>query len=210
MPAQPLDPAGPTPAGPPTGPVRKPESPWYMVLAGVIVLGLGGKAAYWVIGDAWRGIASPSWETTQGTVVQSGLDRSYSTRAGAKYSLAIAYRYSADGRDYENDRLSFPEWSASGSESHYSRELRGKYPLGGACTVYYNPRNPAESCLEPGPNVLFIVVMGPLAIGLLAIAIRVLGRGIRGVREERANEGRPKVPDIPPRDGEGEAGPGPA
>lgn len=208
MSVPPPDPTGPAPAEKPAGPASKFESPWYMVLAGVVILGLGGKAAYWVVGDTWRGVASPTWETTQGTVVQSGLGQAYSSRVGAKYSLAVVYRYSVDGREYENDRLSFPEWSASGSESYYRKQLESKYPLGGSCTVYYNPGNPAESCLEPGPSILFIVVMGPLAIGLLALAVFVLRMGVRGVRDHRANEGRVKVPDVPGGDGAG--GPGPA
>ena len=62
------------------------------------------------------------------------------------------------------------------------RKLTAKYPVGGPCTVYYNPANPATSCLEPGVNYLLLIVGVPLVLGLLAAAVGTIRYGLWELR----------------------------
>jgi hypothetical protein len=149
------------------------------ILIGLLPLGLGIKGAHWVIGESRQGPASLSWAKTEGVVVRTGLARSYS-RGGDRYSLQVVYRYTIDGREYQNDRISFPETRGGGDEEYYRRRLSAKYPVNKPCVVYYNPSSPAESCLEPGTNYFFLVLGGALSLLLLGGGLYCLVRGIRG------------------------------
>jgi hypothetical protein len=100
----------------------KHDSPWVLILVGLILLGLAGRGAYWVIGDFWQGIASLRWPKTQGVVVETWLERSTS-RGGTQNSLKVVYRYAIAGKEYENNRISFPETRDAGDEAHYRRLL---------------------------------------------------------------------------------------
>jgi Protein of unknown function (DUF3592) len=152
---------------------------WIFILIGVLPLGLGIKAAHWVIGDSWQGLASLNWAKTEGVVIRTGLARSYA-RGGDQYSLQVLYRYTIDGGEYQNDRISFPETRGGGDEDYYRQQLNTKYPVNKPCVVYYNPSNPAESCLEPGANYLFLVMGSAMSLLLLGGGLYCLVRGIRG------------------------------
>lgn len=155
----------------------KAEPSWVPVVGGVIGLALAGWAAYWVGSNSWNGLVSPGWEQTQGTVLRAGLEQS-----GLQYGPKVVYRYDVDGHAYENVRISFPDTRDSGSTAIQLRKLTAKYPVGGPCTVYYNPANPATSCLEPGVNYLLLIVGVPLVLGLLAAAVGTIRYGLWELR----------------------------
>lgn len=161
----------------------KRESPWIPIVVGLVLgLGLTARAAYWLVGDSWQGFASLRWSQTSGVVVQTGLEQWTSSRTGNSYRLVVVYRYSVEGREYQNDRVSFPEKRASGDREYYQRQLNTKYPVGRTCTVCYNPDNPSESCLEPGTSLFFMIMIGLLTVGLLAGSLATIAYGIRELR----------------------------
>jgi hypothetical protein len=151
----------------------KAEPPWVLIMGGVIGLALGGWAAYWVGSNSWNGLVSPGWEQAQGTVLQARLEWS-----GRQLAPTVVYRYDVGGQTYENDRISFPYTHSSGSAEILHRKLTAKYPAGGSCTVYYNPANPATSCLEPGVDYLLLIVGVPLALGLLTAGVVTIRYGL--------------------------------
>jgi hypothetical protein len=156
---------------------------------------LGAWVAYWVIGDTWRGLTSLGWAKTQGVVIETGLKRSHS-RSDWQYSLKVVYRYAVDGREYQNDRISFPERRGGGDEAYYQRQLDRKYLVGRPCSVYCNPGDPAQSCLEPGASVFFVVVIGFVTLLLLCGGVGCLAVGMRGLRQGRAAGGAPRRPRL--------------
>ena len=57
----------------------------------------------------------------------------------------VEYQYVVNGYTFVSDTVSY---KAPGSS--YSRRTVRKYPVGKQVTVYYDPRNPRYSVLEPG------------------------------------------------------------
>jgi hypothetical protein len=147
------------------------NSPWTFIVGGLCLFALGSYASYWVISDSWQGLASLGCQKTAGVVLRTGLNKSTSTRAGNQYALKVSYSYKVADQDYQNDRISFPETRGSGEEAYYQRKSDASYPVNKECAVYYNPRNPAESCLEPGPNYFFLIMIGFVSLLILLTAL---------------------------------------
>jgi hypothetical protein len=62
---------------------------------------------------------------------------------------------------------------------------RRSAPVDQPCTVYYNPRKPAESCLEPGTSVYFLVAIGLVTLLFLLGAWGCFSSGIRRLKTTR-------------------------
>lgn len=178
---------------------KKKDSPAVLILVGLACVGLGIMFLSLLVQTAWKGLASLTWEKAEGIIVRTGLDKSwYSTRGGQQYSLQVVYRYTVDGKEYQNDRISFFETRGGGSEDYYQQQLDTKYPRNCPHVVYYNPSNPAESCLEPGANYFYLtlgLVILPLVIFGGSLCIR---QGLRGL-EETKNRGRTADGNSPPQ-----------
>jgi len=106
--------------------------------------------------------ASTGWDTVEGVILDSKLDRSDSSDSGASYSADILYEYHLDGAKLNGSRVSFGELS-SGDASDASRVL-SRYPEGTKVQVYYNPDDPFDAVLEPGMNkgVWFLPAFGAI------------------------------------------------
>ncbi len=153
-----------------------------MIVVGLVVgLGIAGRAAYSVVGDSWQGLASLRWSQTQGVVVQTGLDKWFG-RGGYSFVRLVIYRYNVNGREFQNNRIGFPNQRVSGDESIVMSQLNSRYPVGGPCTVYYNPKDPSQSCLEPGVNLFFMVFLGVFSVVFLAVGVLCALYGIRELR----------------------------
>jgi hypothetical protein len=116
---------------------------------------------------------SPGWETIDGTVLKAGLERS-----GLKYSPTVVYQYFVGSESYENNRISFPDTRSGGDSEIALKRLTAKYSPGGSCREYYNPDNPALSCLEPAMSYLMLCVLGPGSIGLVVLAVGTIKYGL--------------------------------
>jgi hypothetical protein len=154
--------------------------PWGPVLGALVILagGIGFACGMiYVLHPARPGVASQTWPTTQGVVLAH--ERHFLRRNGGIWpyyyeGFLVKYTYQVAGVVYVNNRRSFRERDVEAdgfSENEGGRrELNERYPPGGPCTVYYNPDNPAESCLEPGA--------GPTAFVLGTVSALLLGLGI--------------------------------
>lgn len=118
-----------------------------------------------------QAVASASWPATEGRITRSRLE----VRAGDKGSSLTAdveYEYDLDGRTLVGSRV----WIGDGYSSSPGTEHRdavNRYPVGREVQVYYEPEDPDESVLEPGPNwsSLLLVLLGLvfLSIGSLVL-----------------------------------------
>ncbi|MCU1231892.1 MAG: hypothetical protein JWO97_4776 [Acidobacteria bacterium] len=117
---------------------------------------------------------SRNWPQVPGIIVVSDLQRSNHSDGGLMYRPEVTYRYCVDGSEIIANRTRFGgrvelSWSAPAV-----RTVR-KYPVGSEVVVYYNPNDPADSVLEPGPGgILFAgAAFGALfaAIGVCALPI---------------------------------------
>lgn len=96
--------------------------------------------------------ASKKWPRIQGKVVESGTQR-MSGFEGIATAASVRYTYEVDGREYMSDRISMGQYGTGGG-GHAKAEA-AKYPVGKIITVHYDPKNPAQSVLEPG-GALFL------------------------------------------------------
>jgi hypothetical protein len=133
------------------------------------------------------GVACQSWPTTPGIFVRP-TPAVLGGRGGNipqwYDGLVVTYQYTVDGRLYFNSKRGSPVAPLDGfpDNAEGRRELKVRYPRGKACTVYYNPNNPAESCIEPRDpgRVGLIVSIGALALLILSLGILFLVTAIRG------------------------------
>lgn len=117
----------------------------------LVILLLSLFAAIRGIANLRAGRASESWPTTQGTIRTSEV-RVTKTFEGPIYKVDIKYKYRANGEDHWGDRLHF-----QGVQGEYIFDFRDEadslareYPLGRLVTVYYDPKSPERSTLNPG------------------------------------------------------------
>ena len=124
-----------------------------------LVLALCG--AIWL----WRVIVMRSWPVIPGLILSSQVEMMEWRRP---FGFRVIYRYEVDGREYRSNRIK--TFSPSSSSPWLARKVVDRYPSGSTVSVRYNPKNHAESIVEPGGlgPLIFIVVAG--AFLLIAVS----------------------------------------
>jgi hypothetical protein len=139
-------------------------------IVAVVCLGFACFGAAFIgigIFDWTRAADSASWPTVQGTVIESRVVVTTSTRKGRtqhSHSARMVYRYEVDGREYEAHRLSF-RVHMGGEDA--AQETVAAYPVGARVDVRHSPADPSLACLVPGTDAWQAL---PLGVGALAIA----------------------------------------
>lgn len=156
--------------------------------------------------DGWNryksGKASQNWPSTEGVILSSEVktDLGKSDDADPKYKAAITYRYGVKGYEYTGERVSFA--GQTFLEKGKADSLIMRYNSGKRVKVYYNPKTPHVSVLEPG------TASGPpfISIALVLIILFFLFKIFRGtLRKKTAGRGM-DTPSFTPQ----EPAPGPA
>jgi hypothetical protein len=120
---------------------------WVSALLGiglvVVVFSIGCTGVVW---QACR------WPTTRGRVVSTGV-RSFEFSSGegsssTRYKPNVVYRYEVNSQQYSGDKVNY-DLLASGMSESYAQKIAAQYQVGQEVTVYYNPKNPADSMLNP-------------------------------------------------------------
>lgn len=152
-------------------------------IVGILVGGLmlvGGYFLTYRIGKPLRdrAAASTAWPATEGWITASRVERVKQRGEGKEtYTADITYEYSVDGRNFEGDRVWFGD-DYSASDASAFRAAVGRYPVGSAVKVHYDPAEPAESVLEPGPtwsgSILYFIGLGLMTLGGL-VALSAVG-----------------------------------
>ena len=142
----------------------------------VLLLGLGASA--WGVWEIASGLASNSWPTARGRIIESGVVE-VPQQYGYTYHAVIRYRYEVGGRQYVGKRVSF---HGSPMAQPQSRQLAARYSVGSGVTVYYAPNHPGDAVLEPGMSrgdclrtaaiTFWLPAMGLLLLWLAARARR--------------------------------------
>jgi hypothetical protein len=114
-----------------------------------LVLGLAGLG--WGGAELVQGWLSQSWPTTEGVVTDSRILIGYDSEGNASHEVRISYSYVVDDVTYTADRLSAASHFASG-DLRRAEEFSLQYGRGTAVTVTYDPRNPEQAVLQPGPQ----------------------------------------------------------
>lgn len=151
------------------------EAP-HQALFSLIFLAAGMGGLCLLIYSVHLGYQSSAWPTTSSRIIRSEVAWTQSTSSSSKstpYAL-IYYSYSVNGRDYNNDRISFDNVSSSREAVEV---LVAQYPAGAEATVSYQPETPENSVLQPGipyrqcavALVIFVAFGG---FGLLALFMK--------------------------------------
>lgn len=135
----------------------------FILAMGVWMIQLGRKATA-------KAKLAPDWPTTQGKVIESEVKKR--PGANAKFRFKIKYEYDVNGKRYANNTIAIGGEIRSGRISAEKRQAQ--YPEGSIHTVFYNPDDPTEACLEPvveggGRMELYGGIVG-IIIGALLIA----------------------------------------
>lgn len=153
-------------------------------IAGLIVGSLMLVSGYFLadrIGKPMRAqaAASVSWPTTEGQITVSRVEKNEARKGGATYTAVITYQYSLDGQTFEGDRVWFgDDYSVSNAFASAFRAAVRRYPVGKAVKVHYDPDEPGDSVLEPGPtwsgSVFYFIGLVLMTLGSL-ILVSALG-----------------------------------
>jgi hypothetical protein len=118
-----------------------------------------------------RANASVDWPTAQGTVTESRVHHTTSSKRGHvrhHHAAHVVFRYTVDGREFTASRITFRTTTSSESAA---RERVAAYPVGATVTIHHAPDDPALACLEPGAGDWQWL---PLAIGGVVVAVGAL------------------------------------
>lgn len=123
------------------------------------------------------------YATTQGVVMHAHVAREISSKGRSVHRPDIRYAYEVDGRRFESVRYRYNEGATSDSE--WAARVVRDLPAGGAVTVRYDPRDPAESVLDArinGSDLLLPLFMTPFNVVLVALWWFVGGWALGKVR----------------------------
>jgi hypothetical protein len=105
----------------------------------------GGSIASCGVVQIQEGSAMQSWTRGDATVLTSQVRRQKHT--DLDYLVAdVSYRYSADGREFTNDRIQLGA-AIRGTVTELETVIN-RYPVGATVDVYYDPDSPASAVLE--------------------------------------------------------------
>ena len=156
--------------------------------------------------DGWSryksGKASQNWPSTEGVILTSELktDLGKSDDVDPKYKAAITYRYAVEGYEYTGERVSFA--GQTFLKKPKADSLVKRYNRGKRVKVYYDPKTPHVSVLEPasasGPPIISIM--------LVLIILFFLFKVFRGYLKKKKSVQKNDIPSFTPQ----EPAPGPA
>jgi len=130
--------------------------------------------------DILQGLNSRNWPTTEGKIIDSGVQAQQSMDdegfTSTTYGASIRYTYNVSGQEIEGARRSFTEVRTNSVRR--AEAILARYPQGSSVTVYHHPDNPSLSVLEPGVGwfsyVGLIILLGFLGFGILG-ALGLIG-----------------------------------
>lgn len=110
---------------------------------------LGAVLLVWESRTLQAGMARLRWPTVSGTVITSER-----VADGPKnYKPLIRFSYQVEGAIFHNQTmLKVPGFGPKSNKEDVADKLVLEYPVGRAVKVYYNPLNPVEADLRPGPG----------------------------------------------------------
>ncbi len=111
-----------------------------------------------VYGFARAADAKRRFVPAEGRVIESRVDAHFDSD-GNTYGFKIRYTYEAGGTTHEGNRYAFGEMKSSDGQAR-ARELVQQHPAGSPITVYFDPKDPADSVIvrDPDPSLYFMIL----------------------------------------------------
>ena len=140
------------------------EAIW-LILIGLIFVGIGGAAVVSALVDLRSGKRTAAWPQVKGKVLTACVVESHS-ESGTSYSASVKYEYAVDGIRHTSDRIKFG-WESADEQS--AKGTAERYPAGSPVTVYYEPQKPSLSVLEREIQVgsdIFVLLFALVVFGV--------------------------------------------
>lgn len=140
---------------------------------GILFLVLGCAVVLYVKYLQRKAKQSLSWPSVEGEIVHSEVVQKSS--GGGVYSTSttfradVQYRYQVRARSYRGDKVCVGIDIGTGSQDR-AEERCARYQVNSPVTVYYNPGDPQEACLErilDAPYFLYILAGAWIFFGLV-------------------------------------------
>ncbi len=130
---------------------------FFTIIWSVVTLGFDAGIVYllfWNVRSYW-------YVETNGTITHSRLATSQDSEGDTSYRPEIEYDYEIGGQMRHGTKRRFGEMSISGSGVRQTvQRILDRYPVGAKTSVYYDPRHPDWTVLEPGLNGMdFFIVL---------------------------------------------------
>ncbi len=149
----------------------------WMVVPMAFALGLAAFMAWRHVQKEQR---SQSWPCTPGEILRSGIKKESLGSAmliggTAVWVPNVEYAYSVHRRTCTGNQVAFGGFLYT-SVPDRAEAKASEYPVGKHVSVFYDPKNPALSCLErtPGgawPGYVAVALLAGSAVALLGLAV---------------------------------------
>lgn len=120
---------------------------------------------FFLIRPTFRILSARSWTQIPCTILSSEV-KTHDNSEGDTYSVAITYRYTFGGNEYQSSRYDFFGGSSSGYGA--KQAIVSRHPPGSVRSCFVDPDNPPQAVLERG----FTAVMW---FGLIPVSFMLVG-----------------------------------
>ncbi len=111
-----------------------------LLSAGIILIVVESK-------NVTHAMATKRWPTVQGRITSINVLQSGGIRPRIKYAYKVGHQDLKDETDYH-----FPYLGMSSTRKEVAHKITSGFETHKPVVVYYNPEDPAESYLKPGPT----------------------------------------------------------
>ena len=131
------------------------------------------QAILWCLYKVWLGNRSSNWPSVVGKISEVNIaHRPGSEGGGAEYQPRVRYLYAVHGTQYENNsgiHRVLNDWGTKQQAEHEVARYAGREDV----RVFYNPRRPSMSVLEPGVSLSLLWLI-PFASLLIVIGLHLV------------------------------------
>jgi hypothetical protein len=142
---------------------------WFLAALGVIAFGFGVWGAY-------HGQQTTRWPRADAEIVDAKLTQHEREtrdvqRPDRWTTFDVHYLYRVEGKTYLGGGIE--PYAFNMQNSAGAKKMAVQFPIGGRAPVVYNPENPAEAYLMPGPSSFSLLL---LALGVVFWLVALLAR----------------------------------
>jgi hypothetical protein len=131
------------------------------VAAAALLVGVAITA--WTLWHIRLGLAARRWPTAAGEIIGVTVRERTDLEAAQQFEAVVVYRYRGDGLPYRGEGARYGSGVLGATADWVAAKVSKRYPPGAAVRVYYDPKRPEVSVLEPGVSVITLLT---LAVGL--------------------------------------------
>ena len=140
----------------------------------VLLLCLGLAPIWWTVSVFRAARASRNWSRTEGVITESRWITGVGPHRSG--SADIRFRYTLNGQSYDGHNI------LAGGGEYYPDKQKEKvrqYRIGMTVPVFYDPKDPRSSCLEPGQGSEMSYVLLGIGLFFLFAALWLIWRLVR-------------------------------